>query len=461
MPAPPLPPDRVAEVEAAFVAEGGNLSRTAARARVDRGTAARYVRLAIAAGRLAPAGAREALATPDVPIAEPAAAPERTYREDGDEATLEFATTAAIRTLDDVLRESRVDARAWYVESWQVSYWSVPMRVRQGEEAGTRRKLADRPIQTQQARVQVRLRRVMPRPFLEAADAVFERLGGLAPPPPPRPAPRGGERHLAVFGLFDAHFGKLAWRREAGEDYDLKVAESVYRNAVEDLVAECAHRDVGEVLFPVGNDLFHVDNASNTTTSGTPQDVDGRYAKIVEAVEVAVIGAVERMRGVAPVRVLYVPGNHDYYASYHLARTLRAYYRDAADVAVDCEPTSRKYHRYGVNLIGMTHGNNERVDSLPGLMANERPDVWGATTCREWLIGHLHQSKKWVTKPTDTRDAMAIRVLSSLAGTDAWHHRKGFVSTTHAAEVYWYGERSGYRGHAIAPARLDAARGPT
>jgi hypothetical protein len=86
-------------------------------------------------------------------------------------------------------------------------------------------------------------------------------------------------------------------------------------------------------------------------------------------------------------------------------------------------------------------------------MATERASDWAATRCREWLVGHHHRSRQWQTQPVDTHDGTVVRVLRSIAGTDAWHHRKGYIGAARAAEVYWYGARRGYAGHAVVPVR--------
>ena len=47
----------------------------------------------------------------------------------------------------------------------------------------------------------------------------------------------------------------------------------------------------------------------------------------------------------------------------------------------------------------------------------------------------------------DERFGTIIRILPSLSGTDAWHHEKGFVGNTRAAQAYAWGKETGYKGH--------------
>ena len=41
-----------------------------------------------------------------------------------------------------------------------------------------------------------------------------------------------------------------------------------------------------------------------------------------------------------------------------------------------------------------THGSEEKRDSLPMLMANERKELWAETKFREWHLGHMHRKKE-------------------------------------------------------------------
>lgn len=389
------------------------------------------------------------------PPAPKAAAPERTetggfVEKDDGTATATALTSEVVRTIEDAVRVAGVDLAVWYVDRWECTQWTVGMKVRQaGGIDGTR--------QEQQYRVKLYLRRIAPRAVLAAVDALYARIAKHAPKYPPAPKVKNGsgEPFLGLVGLFDAHFGKLCWGAETGANYDLNIAERVYANALDDMLGETAARPVSQWVLPIGNDFYHIDNSRNTTFAGTPQDVDGRYARVIEAGEMAVVAAIERLMALAPVKVVWVPGNHDPTTSYHLARTVAAWFRRCDRVEVDYSPSPRKYVAWNGVLLGLTHGNEEKRESLPSLMATERPDEWAkAKLCREWLVGHDHRARQWVTKATDTYEGTVVRVLRAITGTDGWHHRKGYVGTPPAGEIYWYGRDRGYAGHAVVPARV-------
>lgn len=377
---------------------------------------------------------------------------ERTEASDGT-AIVKFETLKCVKTLDDALEVAQVDMKIWEVEDWTHKSWTVQMKVRTPYDR-------DEPVAVQQHGVTIKLKRVAPKPVTDALEAIYERMASYAPKYESesvrKPKLNYQDECLAAFFLFDVHFGKLAWSAESHDNYDLRIAEAFFENAVDDLIRKSTGREIARILFPLGNDFFHINSsAANTTAAGTPQDVDGRYAKIIEIGEMAFVRAVEKMRKYAPVDVALVPGNHDTNSSYHTARTLKAWFRNCADVNVDISPAMRKYYTYECSLLGMTHGNEEKHTALPNLMAMERPKEWAGSTCRHWFIGHLHHSRKYITAPVQTHEGVVIHQIRSIAGTDAWHTRKSWINLDQGAEVYYFNKKSGYDGHNVAKARMD------
>ena len=185
------------------------------------------------------------------------------------------------------------------------------------------------------------------------------------------------------------------------------------------------HLPIDEFWMPLGNDFFNVDNAQNTTFGGTPQDCDTRWQKSFLAMKRAVVSVIDTLRELAPVKVIVVPGNHDRQKMFYFGDTLESWYGRCDNVAVENTPRTRKYLAYGVNLVGFTHGDEEKHPDLPIIMAQEMPDAWAVTRQREWHVGHFHKRKLARYVAGDTHGGVAIRCLPSLSGTDAWHFSKG------------------------------------
>lgn len=261
----------------------------------------------------------------------------------------------------------------------------------------------------------------------EYIQQVFE---GLEPPKLEAYKYKPG-RMLLELPIMDLHLGKLAWAEEAGDDYDLKIAEQLYRETVIDLLGKVdqCRLEIDRIIYPVGQDFFHVDNSTSMTTAGTQVDTDTRWQKMYGKGVELLVWTIDMLRKIAPVEVMYVPGNHDKTLSYCAIYTLYARYSECKDVTVDLSPTPRKYIRYGVNLIGYSHGKEgKRIEHL---MQQERPEDWGATLYREWHLGDLHHEE------AKEIGGVKIRRIASVTATDAWHAEKGYRSVRMAQAFVW------------------------
>ena len=378
--------------------------------------------------------------------------PEGRTTETGDkDGTVRYALRKRIVTEADAIEHAQIDRTVWRVVNIKIVAGEVAMKLRERDERGkvTGETATTEPVWW----ITLKLERIMPKVERDALDGLIARVNAprtvrnlriVAPADP----------HMMVVDLVDIHFGKLAWAPETGQNYDLKIADQVYRNAVEDLLSRASSFAVDEFLMPLGSDFLHIDNSGGMTTSGTPQDVDGRLAKILEVAEAAVVFAVGAMAERGRVVVRWTPGNHDRTLSLCLARIIKAHFRNDSAVTVDVSPAHRKYHRYYATLIGLAHGDEQKHASLPIIMAQERRDDWAETTCREWHLGHFHRSKRVDFLPLDTHNGVLVRMLRSLSAVDSWHARMGFVGTQRSAEGYLY-NRTGYVGHFVADVRPD------
>jgi len=250
---------------------------------------------------------------------------------------------------------------------------------------------------------------------------------------------------MLELSLPDLHIGKLAWEEESGENYKTKEAMKRYNMSVEKLLAEVNLTKIDKILLPIGNDMLNIDNKNSTTTAGTPQDSDSRWQKMFLKAKELLIYNIDRLSTIAPVEVLVVPGNHDNQTMFYLGDTLQSWYRENPVVSVRNEPTPRKYVQYGVNLIGFTHGNEEKHSDLGSIMATQEPQLWANTKYREFHLGHFHKSKSMTFVDVDEFQGCKVRVLPSLSGTDAWHNGKGYMSIK-AAMAFVYDKKEGLVG---------------
>lgn len=249
--------------------------------------------------------------------------------------------------------------------------------------------------------------------------------------------------NILEIAIPDTHFGKLAWHEECGESYDCDIAEKVYFDALSYLLEKSSGFEFDEILMVFGNDMMNTDNGENTTTRGTPQNVDGRYQRVFRQVRRVAQKSINMARQIAPVHALMVQGNHDWYSTFCLGDALEVAFEGVNDVLINNTASPRKYYQYGRNMIMFTHGNEERTTDLPIIMAQEQPIMWGNTDYRECHIGHWHKKKVLSRLDLDESHGVRIRVMPSLCVSEDWHTRKGYIGNIRSAEAYVWNETCG------------------
>lgn len=237
--------------------------------------------------------------------------------------------------------------------------------------------------------------------------------------------------------MMDFHLGKLSWLEETGQDYDLKIAEKLWRNVILDLISKAIKfGSIEKILFPIGQDFFHFDTPRGTTTAGTQLDTDTRWQKMFRKGVELLVWAIEELAKIAPVDVMWVPGNHDQMLSYAAVIGLYQRYSESTNIIVDTKASPRKYILFGKNLIGYSHGDKEGK-RLQGLMQIEAPELWGKSVFREFHIGHLH------TEMTITNNGIVFRQISAITASDAWHGENGFLGSTRQAQAFIWDKACG------------------
>lgn len=357
--------------------------------------------------------------------------------------------------LDELVAQAQVDLDVWEVYSFLVNKWEV------GRSSPIDSSILTAPLW--QVKAWFRRKKVDPVVTL-FADVVadVERAAATRRGRRSTPAPRSlsTEAHMLEVCLFDLHLGKLAWDEETGANYDSKIAIDGARYALDDLLDQVGRQRIERVVFPLGNDFFHVDNREGTTSAGTVVDRDSRYHKMFRLGRELASEMIDRLLSIAPVHVVGVPGNHGRLAEWHLVELLAAEFRSEPRFTVDNSPRLRKYVPYGVNLIGYTHGDNEPLEKLPMVMPVEVPAEWAASRYREWHLGHVHKSKRMDAVAVDSHNGVRVRVIPSLSATDAWHYARGYVGEPRVAEAFIWSKTRGIRANLFSVLPLEDAPAP-
>ena len=251
------------------------------------------------------------------------------------------------------------------------------------------------------------------------------------------------DKHLLVIDIADLHIGKLADKSETGDSYNSDIGVKRALEGVNGILSKAKGFPIDKILFIIGNDVLHIDNANKSTSAGTTQDVDGMWYKNYEIARDLYINIIETLITVANVHVVHNPSNHDYISGFMLADSVYCWFRNHKNVSFDVSNAHRKYFIYGKNLIGSSHGDGAKMADMPLLMANEAPLQWANTFYRYIYLHHIHH--KDVTKFKSGKDYQGVTVeyLRSPSGTDSWHHRNGYQHAPKAIEAFIHNKQFG------------------
>ena len=271
----------------------------------------------------------------------------------------------------------------------------------------------------------------------------FKNIGATYDPPKLK-LHRAREPYAVIISPTDYHHGKMG----VGSDpYDRDLAKKRLWKVTESLISRIAERGRPEVVFlALGGDGLHIDNATSTTTRGTAQSCDGSPEELASTWVELCRDYVDLVRQIAPVKLFVIPGNHDRYTATLLRAAMCGWFHQAEDVEVVDTTSPRQYVTYGDSIIAFLHGDIGKVKDWPAIASAE---------CREWsslkwkyiMTGHLHTERE-----LPTYGGVTVYRMPSLAGTDSWHHRSGYVGGRKSLIAYLVDKKRGITAQEIEPA---------
>jgi len=260
-------------------------------------------------------------------------------------------------------------------------------------------------------------------------DKMIEEMKTYSPKYPIITYPKIKDSHLLVVDPADIHIGKLCTAFETGDNYNHNIAVSRVKEGVLGILQKAQPYNIEKILFIIGNDILHTDNAKSTTTGNTFQDTDIMWYDAFKIAFKLYVDVIEMLLTVAPIHIQYDPSNHDYVHGFLLAQSIEAWFRNNENISFNASISHRKYFKYNKNLIGTTHGDGAKETDLALLMAHESKD-WNECKHRYFYVHHIHHKK--------SKDYMSVCVeaLRSPSGTDSWHHRNGYQHSPKAVEGF-------------------------
>lgn len=261
----------------------------------------------------------------------------------------------------------------------------------------------------------------------------YETLAKDLPRIKPSVAPKVSVKELCnLYVMTDCHVGMLAWHKEGGADWDLKIAEKVLTGCFEQMVMSSPKASIG-VVAQLG-DWLHSDGILPITpTNHHILDQDGRFSKIVQAS----VRILRRLVDFAltkheKVIVLMAEGNHDISSSIWLRTLFNAVYeKDKRVTVIDSEMPYYVY-QHGEVMLSFHHGHLKRNDHLPLLFAAQFPHIWGQTKKRYCHTGHRHHVEE------KEHSGMTVIQHPTLAARDAYAARGGWVAERQVSAITYH-----------------------
>lgn len=306
----------------------------------------------------------------------------------------------------------------------------------------------------------VKFRPVLDLQVQDCLKSWIEKHGGKPlPKPKNRRKPKKAEL-LVNYGDYDTHFGMYSWAKETGHDWDVECATTRVLNSIDEMVDRLhSLPPIGTILNPTGNDLGHFDSVRQQTARGDHQlDVDTRFPRVFDAAMCCQAYRIERLKEVCNlIKVIWVPGNHDYSMSYGIWRALQQRFRKWPNVQFVEDVRKRKYEYHGGCVIGFDHGQL-KPESYSSIMLNECRGHLDGATYLEMNTGHTHQPKQLIIKSSVPAQGVFVRTHPSLCPPDAWHYERAFLGAYVKSVEALYYDRTGRVGDLVVHANDDTRR---
>jgi hypothetical protein len=233
--------------------------------------------------------------------------------------------------------------------------------------------------------------------------------------------------------LPDLHYGKM-------HSKTLNEIESEFLQVIHNLVDQAVNLDIEKFILPIGNDGMNSEGMRQTTTKGTPQQDSAGWKETFRGYWNLIVRAIDYLKEIAPVDVIIISGNHDYERMFYVGDVLAGWYRNDENVVIDNSESSRKYIEYGVNMIMFTHGDKEKPNDIPLIMATEQPEMFAKTSHREAHCGHFHKEM------LNEYRGVKVRFIPSICPNDEWHKLMGYEAKRTGQAFIWC-KKTGFYGY--------------
>lgn len=245
--------------------------------------------------------------------------------------------------------------------------------------------------------------------------------------------PTEGDGDILEVNFSDAHIG--LWSGEGR--YNMTIARRTVYDMAASIVARAIKnkRKYKYIALALTGDILHINSSANATANGTKQDIEGTMREIYRAGFIIMRNFITILKLLnAPIKVIYVPGNHDLDSGRDLVHSLHAYYACDPNMEFVDDDDPHKMEVFGRTAVLYSHGEmKDAYAHVPMLSKGMFSLAANGVETFEAHLGHLHHTK--VSNPTGFTN---VRRLRSICDSCNWAHNKAFPGDNHGWTTFTY-----------------------
>lgn len=271
----------------------------------------------------------------------------------------------------------------------------------------------------------------------EMMTAVIEGMKDDIPRLTALPAPAlGNDNLLNCYVITDYHLGMLAWDEEAGENWDLDIAQALVVKWFEQAIAQSPNADTA--VFAQLSDFLHFDGLDAVTPASKHLlDVDTRFAKVVRSAIRVLRTVIDMLLAKHQnVHIIMADANHDPVSQIWLREWFSVLYENEPRITVDKSPNPYNAYEFGKTALFFHHGHKRKVSNVSEVFAGQFREMFGRTKHAYAHMGHYHSID------VKENNLMIVEQHRTLAPGDAYSARGGWLSGRDA-KVITYSKQFG------------------
>ncbi len=356
-----------------------------------------------------------------------------------------------LKTLAEVLARCKADLSVWQVKRHTLKHWSTAMKKKILVDSKTGKEWVEGvpfvgpPTATHREITVINTGWTIE---FEHKNDYKERLVEMLKksiyplPQLDRKLAKRSANYVAEFMITDHHLGKEGLDPKTCKPiWSIDEAMSEYQKVIEFGLSKLDLDNISEFWLPTGNDLLHVENGYGTTTSGTRVSGDMLWLNLFRYGKEAVSLAIDTLSRYAPVKVYFIPGNHDQSGVLSMSEVISALFQHNENVKVICSGKGREWATFGNNLIGWHHGNKCDARKAHTMMITDVPNLLHNNQYRAMHVGHTHRSAKTETVTLNTLNeelGLVFEICPSLTPLDAWHNDNLYIGNLRRSKIFCY-----------------------